>query len=125
MNKDLPKVKIDTVSLNENYYSCRGFKYKATNLIEHSKKYEPFDLPLAGIDLSRNSWNLNDLDDFIHHADRVRKADLKYPIILDDCGAIADGMHRICKAVIMGYKTIKAIRLEAMPNHDGKEETND
>lgn len=118
MKKDIPGVKIFAVKLQDNYTTIRGKKYKALTLIEQSKKYKPFDLPLAGIDLSRGCWDMTDLDDFIHHANRTKNADLNYPIILDDCGAIADGMHRICKAVILGRKTIKAIRLEVMPVPD-------
>lgn len=43
------------------------------------------------------------------HFDRVKKADLKYPIeIYDFAGGwkILDGVHRFCKATIEGRKTI-------------------
>ncbi|WNH10066.1 hypothetical protein [Thalassobellus suaedae] len=119
----LPKVNIDTVSLDENYYIDQdGYVYSATKLIEHSKKYESFELPLAGIDLRRSVWTVNDLDDFIHHAKRCTEANLKYPIILDKYGTIADGCHRIVKAIVIGKKSITAIRLLSMPDPDRREE---
>lgn len=118
--KDLkPKVVISEVALDENYFTNQdGYVYSAAKLIEHSKKYEVFDLPLAGIDLRRCCWTMDDMDDFIHHARRCAKADLKYPIILDACGTIADGMHRVAKALVLGHRTIKAIRLQTMPPED-------
>lgn len=117
--KDYPKVKIDKVTIDENHFTNQdGYVYGVAKLIEHSKKYKEFDLPLAGIDLRRNCWTINDIDDFIHHAKRCADADLKYPIILDTCGTIADGMHRVAKAIVRGQTTIRAIRLETMPPHD-------
>ena len=125
-----PKVNIETVNLEENYFADQdGYVYSSTKLIEHSKKYDVFDLPLAGIDLRRGAWDVNDLDDFIHHAKRCSKVSLKHPIILDKYGTIADGCHRVVKAIVLGKTTIKAIRLETMPPYDriegkSKSETN-
>lgn len=119
MKNKYPTVSIETVSLDENYYTDQdGYVYATTKLIEHSKQYKPFDLPLVGLDLRRKSWQINDLDDFIHHAKRVHDTDLKHPIILDRYGTIADGCHRIIKAIVNGETSIKAIRLETMPPHD-------
>ena len=52
----------------------------------------------------------------------MQDCSLNYPIILDDCGQIADGYHRLCKAILEGRETIKAIRLEEMPAPDRIEE---
>ena len=125
MSKEIPKVPIDKIKLEDNYYENYGKKYSALKLIEHSKQYKLFDMPLIGIDLTRNGWEIKDLDDFIYHLNRVNETDLKYPIILDNCGVIADGLHRVCKAISKGETTIKAIRLETMPTWDSevKEET--
>lgn len=118
-----PKVKIDKVKLEENVYVDRNGKvFSALKLIEHSKNYKTFDLPLAGLDLRLSYWTINDLDDFVHHAKRCSDANLKYPIILDEFGSLADGCHRVAKAIVMGKKTIKAIRLETMPEPDRIEE---
>ena len=37
------------------------------------------------------------------------KADLNYPIILDETGDLIDGTHRLRKALNTGVKTIKAV----------------
>ena len=63
--KQYPKLKIDPVGVDENYYTDQdGCVYGVAKLIEHSKNYEVFDLPVAGIDLRRSCWEMNDIDDF-------------------------------------------------------------
>lgn len=127
MNKEKPpKVVITGVTLQENYYTNPFNRiYSTTKLIEHSKQYPVFEIPLAAIDTSRSVWEMNDLEDFIHHAKRTQDADLNYPILLDNYGKICDGMHRVSKAIILGKRTIKAIRLETMPPYDRIEESED
>lgn len=122
MNKKLPKVKIDTIKLTENYYENSGYRYSAVKLIEHSKEFEVFDLPLIGINLSTSAWQIDNMDDFIHHAKRCVDTNLDHPIIIDHLGVICDGWHRVCKAIILGRTSIKAIRLETMPDYDSYKE---
>lgn len=114
----LPKVKIEKVELIDSNYVNRGQTYSALKLIEHSKKFKVFDLPLIGIDLYRKPWEIKNIDDFCYHVQRVMKTDLKHPIILDYYGTVCDGWHRVCKAILLGKTTIKAIRLETMPECD-------
>lgn len=122
-DEQLPIVQISKVSIVENYFTDQdGYVYGTAKLIQHSKQYKEFDLPLCGIDLRRNAWRIDNVDDFIHHAKRCSDADLKYPILLDHYGTIADGMHRLVKAIVLGKKTIRAIRLETMPTADRVEE---
>lgn len=121
MNKP-PKVKIEEVKLSENYFNDNGYRYSAFKLIEHSEQFNVFDLPLAGIDLTTMAWGISNMDDFIHHAKRCVDTDLEYPILLTPKGQVCDGWHRICKAIVMGEETIKAIRLESMPSYDSYEE---
>ena len=40
------------------------------------------------------------------------EADLTHPIILAADGRVMDGMHRICKAEILGLTTIEAVRFD-------------
>jgi hypothetical protein len=49
---------------------------------------------------------------------RIMKADLNYPIILDEDGEIIDGRHRVIKALYLGHKTIKAVRFDTNPEPD-------
>lgn len=117
-----PKVKIDKLEVIESNYVCpEGYVYNALKLIEESKKYKVFDFPLAAVNLSLNPFKCDNLDYFIFQMKRVNNTDLAYPIILDDKGQVADGWHRIVKAILKGHRTIKAIRLEKMPEPDSKE----
>lgn len=46
---------------------------------------------------------------FKEHNDMIKKANLKYPIILTEKYQIVDGSHRLCKALLAKKKTIKAV----------------
>lgn len=118
MKNNYPKIKIEGCKLSENsYISPSGVSYSASALIQHCRdnKYTEFDLPLAGISLAAMPWDMDDIQDFIYHVNRVNSADEKYPILLDNLGTIADGWHRIVKAILSGKRTIRAIRMESMP----------
>jgi disulfide oxidoreductase YuzD len=104
--------------LESQYEDKEGNIYSALKLIEKSKDYQPFDLPLACVDTGRLPFALNDLEDFLFQMKRVEDTDLQYPIILDKYGVIADGWHRVAKAIYQGQTTIRAIRLEEMPPVD-------
>lgn len=114
-----PKVEIEGMELIENTYDDGRAVYSALKLIEHSKKYPVFDLPLAAINLSTVVWGEKmNMDHFIFQVNRMNKTDLQYPIILDNEGQICDGWHRICKAILEGRSSIKAVRLQTMPEPD-------
>lgn len=50
---------------------------------------------------------------------RVRNANLKYPILLeDDPYYIMDGMHRLCKQFLMGYEQITVVQFVIVPDPD-------
>lgn len=44
------------------------------------------------------------------HWQRIKKADLSYPILIAPDGWIIDGVHRFCKAYAMGKNTVKAYK---------------
>ena len=50
--------------------------------------------------------------DLANHFDLIQAADLKYPILLCHQGRVIDGMHRVCKALSLGYSSILAKRLK-------------
>lgn len=120
--KYFPKVKIETTDLIDSFADVSGKTFSAVKLIEAAKKYPVFEMPLAGIDLSHLGFEIDNMDDFIFHVKRTRDTDLKYPIILDHYGRIVDGWHRVCKSIVMGKTTIKAVRLEVNPVPDSVKE---
>lgn len=100
---------------NTNHYYVEGnIRYCVSELVELSKELTPFDYPVEAFDLSRTPWDMYNLNDFIDNMKRVKECN-DDPIILTPLGQIADGNHRMCKAIIEGKKSIKAIRLTELP----------
>lgn len=121
MTQEFPKVKLNDFDIADNEYNDGQNIYHVFKLIHHSKKYKEFDLPLCSIDMSFSPWSdLKDVISICEHFKRINESNTKYPILLDSKGYICDGWHRVCKAIILGKKTIKAIRLETMPIPDRK-----
>lgn len=116
----MSKVAISKMSFGESEF-CRGksvWKAETLYLFARAKEYKIQQLPLWAIDLSDLGFSVNNLYDFIFQCKRVQDCSLDYPIILDNMGQIADGYHRVCKAILEGRETINAIRLEEMPAPD-------
>jgi hypothetical protein len=57
----------------------------------------------------------------VEHARLIQETDLQYPIILSKDGRVMDGMHRVCKALLEGRKTLKSVQFEEEipPDHIG------
>jgi len=120
---EFPKVDIENLDLIDSEYENRkGYVWSAVKLIEAAKDLPVFEIPLASIDLSIMPFRVDNMHDLLFQMKRVSKTDLKYPIILDDHGVIADGYHRVLKAIYLGRTTIKAVRLQIMPDADSKRE---
>lgn len=107
-------VKIDDFDPWEGSYTDRDKKYAFRDLLKAAENLPVFDLPLQGVWLDHKITH-ETLWSFIYHYKRVEKADLSYPILLDDRGYICDGWHRVAKAILEGRTTIKAKRLLFMP----------
>lgn len=112
------------MTFGESEYHGKDGTWKAQSLYDFAKakEYPVRDMPLWCVDLSTEAFECGSLKDFIFQCKRVNDTSLDYPIILDDKGQIADGYHRVCKAILEGRETIKAIRLEEMPAPDYIEE---
>lgn len=114
-------MKIDTIKLSENTWSrTEGntrYRWQVASLIQwvKEKEYVEFELPLDAVDLSWLPFGSDNILEFIQHVRRVNETDLQYPILIDSFGTICDGWHRVCKAILEGKSTIKAIRIDEMP----------
>jgi disulfide oxidoreductase YuzD len=111
----MDKLGINEFEFKQNSYTRNDRTYTVSDLVELSKKHEPFELPIAGIDIGLSPWGELTIKSMAYHINRMNKADLKYPIILDDTGYICDGWHRLLKSIVESKETIKAIRLPLMP----------
>ena len=83
------------------------------------------EVPLAGIsNLDEVSWFGDAPDDsptcrrVADHAKRIHEAEFDYPVILSSQGWVMDGMHRVCKAYLLGWQTIKAVQFAQNPEPD-------
>lgn len=120
MNK-IPKVYISEMTFGESCYVRGNLKWRADTLYKFAEQegLVEFDYPLVVFNMSVNdAFALENLSDFIFQMKRVNNCDYSIPIILDDYGRIADGYHRVCKAILDGKESIKAIRLNRMPEAD-------
>jgi hypothetical protein len=54
----------------------------------------------------------------VEHAQLMQETDLVFPVILSSDGRVMDGMHRICKALLLGQDHIEAVRFRQDPEPD-------
>lgn len=111
-----PKLKIDDHAPLQDYFNDgTGAWFSVAKLVESAKDLPIFDCPLASLDLSGKIWHGSNMLALAAHCKRVDEADTDMPILLDWDGGIADGRHRVIKALIDGGRTIKARRLMVRP----------
>lgn len=86
--------------------------YLVKDLWDISTNLETFDLDL---DIAIYLFNtfLNDFN--AGDWERVIKADLSYPILVNDTYGMLDGCHRAAKALLLGHTTIRAKRIVTLP----------
>ena len=122
-----PIVDFGTFSFSQSNYVRGNCHWNAETLLRECQKQclEPFELPLAGIDLSVLHFSVKSADEFVWQMKRCMDSNIDYPIILDNLGQVADGNHRICKALLEGRRTILAYRLQEMPEPDYIDSDND
>lgn len=113
-----PVVRFRDIDPLQDYYHARGEWFSVARLIDETKHLEPFDCPLASLNLSDITWDNHTLYGIAFQVHKVFECDLKYPIILDWDGQIADGRHRVIKALAYKHSTIKAVRMDWKPTPD-------
>lgn len=106
-------------------HSERGLlAWDVRRLVERVKELEVEEVPLSAIaELDEAFWfDAKDgsptCRDIAGHARLIEAADLTWPIILDPAGRVMDGMHRVCKALLLGMSSIRAYRLPQLPPPD-------
>lgn len=79
-------------------------------LIEIARTLPITDVPLIEIkELDEDFWYANPPNtptcrSIANHAKLIQETDLKYPVIMCPEGRIMDGMHRVCKALMLKTK---------------------
>ena len=98
--------------LQEWYSDGTGALWSVARLVDYTKDLPVFDCPLAALDLGACVWNGSDMMSLAFHWVKVNMADLSKPIIIAWDGGVADGRHRIIKALTLGKRTVKAVRMQ-------------
>ena len=88
--------------------------WSVPRLFELSRNLPVMDVPLDHLNVFYRYEKLT-LRDMVTHMQAVNDADLLAPIILDEDGELMDGRHRLMKAMLLGEKTIKAVRFDENP----------
>ena len=87
-----------------------------------SRDLSTFEIDISSIkELDKDCWfgeKQPTLREIARHCEKINNASLKYPIILNADGSLMDGGHRLCKAILEGRKTIKAVQFTSMPEPD-------
>lgn len=114
------KVPIDNMAFAESGYHGGNKTWNAQTLYNSAKakEYPIRDMPLWNTGLAVGPFECSRLHSFIFQCKRVLDCSSDYPVIPDEAGQTADGYHGLCKAVLEGRKTIKAVRLPEMPASD-------
>ena len=83
-------------------------------LIELAKNLEVIEIPLSYFaELDEEYWYeiggaKPTCRSIIKHTQLINNADLSYPVLLCKDHRVMDGMHRLCKASMLGHEHIKA-----------------
>lgn len=88
--------------------------WSVARLIHLSRDLPVFDAPLNTLNVWKK-YNVT-MREMVMHCKAITDADLSYPIILDEDGEIMDGRHRVMKALLLGHKSVKAVRFEINPS---------
>ena len=104
------------------YFTDGNKKWRISRLILLASKLESFDIPLKHLNIYNLHPEVKSTLEFIEHVKLVNNADMDCPIILDEEGYVMDGRHRICRALLDGMETIKAVRFDKTPDYDIVEE---
>ena len=113
--------------MRKQYYfraSSRGLlAWDVDRLIALTQNFPRVKVPLAGIreldaPFSSEHDGMLTWRGVAEHANLIQGADLSFPIILSSNGSVMDGMHRVAKAVLLGWTTIPAVRFTDDPEPD-------
>lgn len=95
--------------------------WNVQTLWDAAKDLPTYEVPLIGMDVSNiGVWDgaASGYLAYLAHMKLILDADMSYPIILTPEGSIADGRHRLGKAIIEGRTKVSIVRLPFMPVPD-------
>ena len=114
--------------MREQYHfraSAAGLQaWDVERLVELAKDLPHQPVPLSSIrEIDEAYWSNEGTAqltcrDVVEHARLIQNCDFDYPVILSRDGRVMDGMHRICKALLLGREHVEAVRFVEDPQPD-------
>jgi len=95
--------------------TIRDKRYTTHDAIRLAEDLPVRSVPLMDFNISGSAPCDNQMRDFVAHMQATLDADLSYPIILNQDGAIIDGRHRLAKALLEKRTHIDVKRFETDP----------
>ena len=95
--------------------SIQGRKYNVHAAIFAARDLPVQEMPLDQVYTAYCSPAEDTLRDFVAHCRMVNDADLAFPVLMNENGALIDGKHRLAKAMMLGEKTLKFRRFDTDP----------
>ena len=98
--------------------------WEVARLVALTKGFVRHRVPLASIrEIDEAYWSNEGSKQLtcrgvVEHARLMQDCDFSHPVILSCDGRVMDGMHRICKALLLGHPDIEAVRFAADPEPD-------
>lgn len=89
--------------------------WSVPRLFELARNLPVMEIPLDHLSLYYTYEKLT-LREMVMHMKATNDADLHCPIILDEDGELMDGRHRLMKAMLIGARTIRAVRFDENPS---------
>ncbi len=109
ITKNLPTVELDVNLLDNMALDDMCW------IDSYENRMAPRELLLAARKFPKIEDLLNEHHEWAYHIRKLEKADCSYPVLVLE-GEVIDGMHRLVKALLNGYKTIPAKVLESLPD---------
>lgn len=111
-------------SISTHTFTDENGTYDVNQIILWSEEQKYYDVPIDKFtsflvedtlsNSEKTSWsNLKNLMDDPGHYQRMQKANLDYPIIVDNRNRIIDGIHRLVKNIYMGLSKVKCIFIDS------------
>ncbi len=97
------------------HITIQNKKYNIHSAIFLARNIQPVSVEIKYISRDMVSPCYNRFMDFCEHVKAVNEAELKYPILMNEDGAIIDGRHRLAKAIISERKNIMVRKFEKDP----------
>lgn len=110
-NQLMREMGIDIVNFEDSHFTQDKITWTAPELLElvEIQKRRPFMVDVRGL-YTGMSWDQS-IRGMVERFQRVYRADLNHPIILNADGRILDGVSRVMKTILLGKSKIKAVKL--------------